>query len=197
MRLKKLQKQLGNKLDLKLLRSALEKQKNLLRVRTTQQKALVVVRTRKQADRDYTDKGPSSLTKRTSTRTILSENQFRETASFWSNLWETETEYLPTHPVLAAWREDTRERSKREAGCQTPDRERAWNRALAKMKGWKAPGPDGIAGFWWKAFPMAKEALKDLVWAILDQESEVPEWMVKGRTVLLPKSPEWGPGLYR
>ncbi len=71
MRLKKLQKQLGNKLDLQKLRIALEKRKNLLRVRTTQQKALTVVKARKQADRDYAEKGPSSLTRRTSsTHTI-------------------------------------------------------------------------------------------------------------------------------
>ena len=99
--------------------------------------------------------------------------------------------------MLVAWKKVMRERSEREAGSQTPDRERAWSRALMKMKGWKAPGPDGIAGFWWKAFPVAKEALKDLLGAILDQESEVPDWMVKGRTVLLPKTSEWGPDLYR
>ncbi len=73
-----------------------------------------------------------------------------------------------------------------------------WNKPKGlKQTGWKAPGPDGITGFWWKAFPMAAECLKVLLRQVLDREAEVPVWMVKGRTVLLPKTAEWGVGLYR
>ncbi len=43
----------------------------------------------------------------------------------------------------------------------------------------------------------AAECLKELLWQVLDREAEMPNWLVKGRTVLLPKTTEWGPGLYR
>ncbi len=179
------------------MRCALEKSKNLLRVRTAQQKAQKMVEARKCADAAFKEKGPKSLAKGTNVRLTLSSRQFDETSEFWRRLWETESHHVPTHPEIASWKREVRKRAMGEAGNQSPDRERAWVRVWRKMKGWKAPGPDGITGFWWKAFPMAAECLKELLWQVLDREAEVPVWLVKGRTVLLPKTAEWGPGLYR
>ena len=62
---------------------------------------------------------------------------------------------------------------------------------IRKMASWKAPGPDGVRGFWFKKFPSVHEKL-----ALSLQEclvsGEVPEWMVKGRTVLIQKDPTKG-----
>lgn len=77
------------------------------------------------------------------------------------------------------------------------DREGAWTRTLKRMKGWTAPGPDGITGFWLKAFPGVMCSLKRMYWEVLDQEREVPEWLVRGRTVLIPKGDEWAAHQYR
>jgi hypothetical protein len=66
-------------------------------------------------------------------------------------------------------------------------REAAWFTALGKMTRWTAPGPDGIQGYWYKVFPKTTSVLKGLVWEIVDGGRRVPGWMVKGRTVMIPK----------
>ncbi|KAK6058234.1 hypothetical protein COOONC_04198 [Cooperia oncophora] len=38
--------------------------------------------------------------------------------------------------------------------------EETWAKIFAKIKPWKATGPDGIQGFWWKKIPEARERLK-------------------------------------
>ena len=59
------------------------------------------------------------------------------------------------------------------------------------MSNWKAPGPDMVRGFWFKKFDslhaVLTSALKECV-----EQGWVPEWMVKGRTVLFQKDPAKG-----
>ena len=49
---------------------------------------------------------------------------------------------------------------------------------LRRMLNWKAPGPDGVRGFWFKKFSCMHQVLAKSVRAFLD-EGNVPEWMVK------------------
>ena len=59
---------------------------------------------------------------------------------------------------------------------------------IRRMANWKAPGPDGIRGFWFKKFL----SLYELIAASLQQcvaTGVIPAWMVKGRTVLIQKDP--------
>ena len=62
---------------------------------------------------------------------------------------------------------------------------------IGRMSNWKAPGPDMVRGFWFKKLTslhlVLTNALKKCV-----ELGEVPEWMVKGRTVLFQKDPEKG-----
>jgi len=62
---------------------------------------------------------------------------------------------------------------------------------IGRMSNWKAPGPDGVRGFWFKKFtavhPMLVKAL-----ALCLQVGDVPEWMVTGQTVLIKKDPAKG-----
>ena len=62
---------------------------------------------------------------------------------------------------------------------------------IRKMSNWKAPGPDGVRGFWFKKFDNLHGILRDVLQKCLD-EGVVPEWMVKGRTVLIQKDPSKG-----
>ena len=51
-----------------------------------------------------------------------------------------------------------------------------------KLSNWKAPGPDGVVGFWFKTV----SALHDVMTAKLQlclSSGKVPLWMAKGRTV--------------
>ena len=69
---------------------------------------------------------------------------------------------------------------------------------LKRISNWKAPGHDGIHGFWFKKFTsihcrLALEMNRCL------QGAQVPEWMTKEKTTLIQKDPSKGtaPNNYR
>ena len=120
---------------------------------------------------------------KTPTKTELKEIQM-----FWKSVWEDKGSYQLDHPAIAAWKEDMREQSKPMPDDSEPlDREEAWTKALKKLTNWTAPGPDGIPGYWLKVFNKTINHLKRMYWEILDQTTDAPSWLVRGRTVLIPK----------
>ena len=54
---------------------------------------------------------------------------------------------------------------------------------LERVPNWKAPGPDGIQGFWVKNFTSMHQYLEEYFAECL--EGQAPRWMAKGRTVLI------------
>ena len=60
-------------------------------------------------------------------------------------------------------------------------------KALKKAKSWSAPGPDDIHTFWWKALPSALSALADVLRRVVSGDLSVPDWLTRGRTLLIPK----------
>ena len=66
------------------------------------------------------------------------------------------------------------------SGCQANQRQVLWNllteasgaRFVKKINSWKAPGCDGIYGFWCKQFQQATELLGQAVWGMLGGDSE-------------------------
>ncbi len=62
-----------------------------------------------------------------------------------------------------------------------------WGQAIMKQKPWKAPGPDGIAAFWLRAFPGLMERAGEILGKLLEEGQVLPRWLVRGRTVLIPK----------
>ncbi|KAK6056551.1 hypothetical protein COOONC_05941 [Cooperia oncophora] len=77
--------------------------------------------------------------------------------------------------------------------------EETWTSIFAKMKPWKATGPDGIQGFWWKKIPEAKKRLVAWCQEALCKPRIIPRWLCRGKIVLIPKgnSEARGPGDYR
>ncbi len=61
-----------------------------------------------------------------------------------------------------------------------------WSRAL-KISSWKAPGRDAISAFWWKKFPRTTNLLWGLFTEVFRGNSNLPEWFVRGRTLIIPK----------
>ena len=57
---------------------------------------------------------------------------------------------------------------------------------LKKISNWKAPGHDGIHGFWFKKFTSIHGRLALEMNRCL-QDAHVPEWMTKGKTILIQK----------
>ncbi|KAK6044319.1 hypothetical protein COOONC_18176, partial [Cooperia oncophora] len=68
-------------------------------------------------------------------------------------------ESQPFHPSddLQAWSRSVQRGENRAAVDLS---EETWAKIFAKIKPWKATGPDGIQGFWWKKIPEARERLK-------------------------------------
>ncbi|KIH56962.1 reverse transcriptase [Ancylostoma duodenale] len=66
--------------------------------------------------------------------------------------------------------------------------EEQWRSLFGKVKPWKATGPDGIQGFWWKHLPAARSRLVAWCRAALSKPRRmVPAWLCQGRVVLIPK----------
>ncbi len=107
--------------------------------------------------------------------------------TFWKDIWEVQGKCQPNHPALKEWKRKMRAQTQRSPDDCPLDREKAWEMALAKMAGWKAPGPDGIEAFWWKTFKEPAKVLKEMLWETADEQAETPQWLVEGRTVMIPK----------
>ena len=111
-----------------------------------------------------------------------------ESREFWKNIWAVETE----HDRDASWMKDVREKfanvqAQEEVVIGIED----VSKGIRRMANWKAPGPDGVRGFWFKRLPSLHSALRDALQECVDGGA-VPAWMVKGRTVLIQKDPAKG-----
>ena len=112
-----------------------------------------------------------------------------EATAFWSGIWSNPV----THNRDADWLSDSRNRLRR------VERQQDVVIGVADVKGgirrmtnWKAPGPDGVQGFWFKKFTSVHVAIAEGLQDCL-QSGDVPEWMTVGRTSLFMKDPVKGP----
>ena len=55
---------------------------------------------------------------------------------------------------------------------------------IKKIPNWKAPGPDGVQGYWFKYIKAVRPVLAALLNEAL-QSGNVPEWLTSGNTVLI------------
>ena len=108
---------------------------------------------------------------------------------FWSNIWSKEFE----HDGEVEWLGKV----KKEIGGKMKAMEEVEIgledvvKRIRGMSNWKAPGPDGVQGYWFKAFScLHKPIVRALQMALL--EGNVPEWMVTGKTALIQKDPAKG-----
>ena len=108
---------------------------------------------------------------------------------FWSGIWSKSHE----HNVEAEWLSSVRDELK--------GRTRAMEdivimkddvvRRIRGMSNWKAPGPDGVQGYWFKAFDCLHKPMTDALQKTVIDEN-VPQWMVTGKTALIQKDPAKG-----
>ena len=61
-----------------------------------------------------------------------------------------------------------------------------------KIPNWKAPGPDGVQGYWLKKLTALYERLVDHLNDFFNNRVTTPVWMATGRTVLWEKDQERG-----
>ena len=111
-----------------------------------------------------------------------------EAKEFWSEIWSVEG----TFNEDAGWLKDVSAKfdgveHQGDAVITAAD----VKKGISRMANWKAPGPDGVRGFWFKKFTALHPYLVDSLDYCL-VEGNVPDWMVKGRTVLIQKDPAKG-----
>lgn len=114
---------------------------------------------------------------------------------YFKTLLEHEVAFDKDDPAIKQWfskRNETVEKEHEDISQST------WNDCIKKIKPWKAPGPDGIQAFYWKSVPVAKGRLLEAANQYLKAQT-TPEWLCKGRTVLIykGKGAEEQPANYR
>ena len=110
-------------------------------------------------------------TSRQSNRTILDENMTTEKAQ------------------RKDWMDNKYERTRRtirKPGCGNTYR--TTKKTLKLISNLKTPGHDGIHEFWFKKFTSIHDRLALEMNRYL-QEAQVPDWMTKGKTILIQKDP--------
>ncbi|XP_063956544.1 uncharacterized protein LOC135154347 [Lytechinus pictus] len=118
-----------------------------------------------------------------------------EAIAFWSNIWSQPH----NHNQEAMWLKTTKEEC---ANIVAQDdltiNKSKLEKIIRKMAPWKAAGPDGVQAFWVKRFTNLHERLSMQMNEIV-VNGNPPNWMTKGRTVLIPKDPTKGniPSNYR
>lgn len=116
--------------------------------------------------------------------------------AYWEEIWSVPVAFAPGN-----WLARQRQEMDGAIAAQ-PDpviTEDILQTALASTRLWGAAGRDGIQGYWLKRLTAMHSYLLKAFNDILNGESQVPAWMVEGRTVLLPKTtpPSDNPAKYR
>ena len=61
---------------------------------------------------------------------------------------------------------------------------------VKKIPNWKAPGPDGVQGYWIKKLTAMHERIAEQINEMINSRVPIPVWMTTGRTVLCQKDPQ-------
>ena len=160
------------------------KYQSLLRIRSNQQRRKQQRKDASRLNKAHRRDGPKILCGRGDEPEVTPSSN--EVKDFWYNLVGIPGECDLDHEAIRAWKGDLDA-----IECNTERQEVndiMWKRVIRRIKSWKAPGPDGIYGFWWKVFRSAREALRGLIEGAINLEEEIPQSLVTGRTVLIPKT---------
>eukprot|EP00795_Rhopilema_esculentum_P006840 gene6840-biopygen8293 len=111
-----------------------------------------------------------------------------ESRKFWSNIWDNETQ----HNKKAKWLEELKNNKPNLSQNDIEITTRMVNQQAKKIPNWKAPGPDGVQGFWIKKLTSLHERIAAQLNDLINDEIEIPSWMTTGRTVLCQKDPKNG-----
>ena len=111
-----------------------------------------------------------------------------ESQQFWSDIWSVEKE----HNREAEWLSEMKEKEiphERQENILID--ETKVKKQSKRLPNWKAPGHDGVQGFWIKKFDILHERIAHQLNKMIE-ENEIPSWMTYGRTVLCQKDTKKG-----
>ena len=107
--------------------------------------------------------------------------------SFWRNIWGKQTMHNDQAPWLTTLRSEY---------CQDVIQKEyiinsnVLDNMINKLQNGKAPGKDMIVGYWYKYLQFYKNNLIELYQKTFNGEIELPSWLTKAVTQLLPKNHE-------
>ena len=113
-----------------------------------------------------------------------------ESKMFWGDIWSVEK----GHNREAEWLKDLKNELENEEHLQESvviSVEKVMEQCR-KMPNWKAPGKDGVQGYWIKNLSNLHERIAIQMNKIVMGEDSPPAWMTYGRTVLCQKDPRKG-----
>ena len=106
-----------------------------------------------------------------------------ESRKFWSGIWSVKKE----HNKKADWLSDLKKEMVKLEQQNVVINEEKVKKQCRKMPNWKAPGHDGVQGFWIKRLDKIHGRIAAQLNEILEGTKEIPAWMTYGRTVLCHK----------
>ena len=171
-------------LNVSQLEVHLETLKSKLRVRSLQLRHIRDRQKRRTFNESYHRQGPKVLECSGSPPKTHPQPTADQLTEYWGGVFEQPGTCDLEDPDIVKWREDQGKLPR--PTWEEPDSV-VWRRALRKARSWKSPGRDGIHCFWWKSFRNDASLLWELVKGVLDSRVSIPDWLVMGRTVLIPK----------
>ena len=112
----------------------------------------------------------------------------KEATAFWSGIWSNPVEHNRKAEWISKVKQDLAGVEQQDDLVIGVEEVRA---GVRRMTNWRAPGPDGIQGFWFKKFSSLHSRIADGLQECLTQ-GWVPKWMTLGRTSLFMKDPAKG-----
>ena len=119
---------------------------------------------------------------------LTSTTNVHQIRRYWKSIVGVKKSFDHQNHLLVAWKQALPEHSGKDNLNESLSLN-LWQRVVRKLKPWKASGPDGLQGFWWKIFASANQALYKLVHHHLTSGAPLPQrWISDGRIVLIHKS---------
>ena len=108
----------------------------------------------------------------------------KQSTAVWKDIWGNEK----LHNTNAEWLNDLREEQQGEQQENIVITENLIRQQCKKLPNWKAPGPDGVQGYWIKKLTSLHDKIASQMDDMINNRIPVPSWMTRGRTVLCQKS---------
>ena len=108
-----------------------------------------------------------------------------ESKRFWSDIWSKEKR----HNNDAEWLDKLRQEKDVNNQNNISITRELVNVQCRKMPNWKAPGLDGVQGYWLKNLNSMHEKISLMLDNILNNREALPAWMTCGKTILCLKDP--------
>ena len=105
---------------------------------------------------------------------------------FWSGIWDNDI----YHNSKAEWLVDIRKEVKNMSQENVVVTVEMKKSKVRKLPNWKAPGPDGVQGYWLKNLPSQHDRIVRQMNDTINNSKDTPDWLTKRRTVLCQKDPQ-------